>query len=235
MLKARRILVIAGTDSSGGAGLSRDVAVAAELGFAVKPVVTAVTAQSDHDVRQVQLIETQLVQAQIAAALAHDPPAAVKIGMLGDAAVVKAVADGLTHCDAPIVLDPVLAASSGGSLLSYDGISMMIERLLPLVTLVTPNGPEAAILGATKLQRLSQAVLLKGGHGEGDVARDVLTCGQAEWVFSAKKQAFTPRGTGCSLSTAIACGLAAGNVLDAAVRQGHQFVQNWIIEQQAVD
>jgi hydroxymethylpyrimidine/phosphomethylpyrimidine kinase len=235
MLKPHSILVIAGTDSSGGAGLSRDMAVATELGFAVKPVVTAVTAQSNDAVRRVELIDADLVKAQIAAALEDDAPAAVKIGMLGDEAVVEAVADALKGCDVSIVLDPVIASSSGAQLLSDDGIAALKERLLPLVTLVTPNLPEAEILEPQSLHDLCGAVLLKGGHGQGDVLKDVLTQGQCETVFTAKKQAFTPRGTGCTLSTAIACGLADGLALEAAVRRAHRFVQNWIRGLQAAD
>ncbi|WP_036221794.1 bifunctional hydroxymethylpyrimidine kinase/phosphomethylpyrimidine kinase [Maritalea myrionectae] len=235
MLKPHSILVIAGTDSSGGAGLSRDVAVATELGFAVKPAVTAVTVQSNAAVRRVELIEADLVKAQIAAALEDDAPAAVKIGMLGDGAVVGAVADALQGRDLPIVLDPVIASSSGAQLLSDDGIVAMKERLLPLVTLVTPNLPEAEILGVERLHNSCRAVLLKGGHGEGDVLRDVLMLSQCETVFTAQTQAFTPRGTGCTLSTAIACGLADGLALAAAIRQAHHYVQNWISGLQASD
>ncbi|MCF4099235.1 bifunctional hydroxymethylpyrimidine kinase/phosphomethylpyrimidine kinase [Maritalea mediterranea] len=235
MLRTRSILVIAGTDSSGGAGLSRDIVVATELGFAVKPVVTAVTAQSNDAVRRVELVAADLVKAQIEAAFADDAPPAVKIGMLGDGAVVRAVADALQGCDLPIVLDPVLAASSGAQLLSDDGIAAMKERLLPWVTLVTPNLPESEILGVERLHNSCRAVLLKGGHGEGDVLRDVLTQGRSETVFSAQKQAFTPRGTGCTLSTAIACGLADGLALEAAVRQAHHYVQSWITGLQAAD
>lgn len=235
MLKSRSILVIAGTDSSGGAGLSRDIAVATELGFTVKPVATAVTAQSNEAVRRVELVDADLVKAQIEAAFADDAPAAVKIGMLGDEAVVQAVAVALRGCDVPIVLDPVIAASSGAQLLSDKGIRSMKERLLPLVALVTPNLPEAEILELQSLQDLGRAVLLKGGHGQGDMLKDVLTQGQSETVFTAQKQAFTPRGSGCTLSTAIACGLADGLVLEVAVRRAHRFVQNWISRLQASD
>lgn len=235
MLNARSILVIAGTDSSGGAGLSRDIAVATELGFAAKPVVTAVTAQSNDAVRRVELVDADLVKAQIKAAFADDAPAAVKIGMLGNAAVVEAVADALNGRELPIVLDPVLAASSGAQLLSDEGIAAMKERLLPLVALVTPNIPEAEILEPQSLHDLCRAVLLKGGHGGGNVLRDVLTHGQRELVFTAQKQAFTPRGTGCTLSTAIACGLADALALEAAVRRAHCYVQSWISGLQASD
>ncbi|WP_424982532.1 bifunctional hydroxymethylpyrimidine kinase/phosphomethylpyrimidine kinase [Maritalea sp. S77] len=235
MLKPRSILVIAGTDSSGGAGLSRDIAVATELGFAVKPAVTAVTAQSNEAVRRIELVDADLVKAQIEAAFANNAPAAVKIGMLGDAAVVEAVVDALIGRELPIVLDPVLAASSGAQLLSDKGISAMKKRLLPLVALLTPNLLEAEILEPQSLHDLCRAVLLKGGHGEGDVLRDVLRDGQREIVFTAQKQAFTPRGTGCTLSTTIACGLAGGLALEAAVRQAHHYVQNWINGLQASD
>ncbi len=234
MLNQRKtILIIGGTDSSGGAGLVRDVAVATALGFGVKPVVTAVTAQSNRAVRQAELMPPELVAAQIRAAFEDQPPKAVKIGMLGNAALVEAVATLLEEYDVPMVLDPVIAASSGARLLSDDGVKILKEKLLPRVDLVTPNLPEAEILGGAELKTICAAIFLKGGHGEGDKLLDRFWYDGGEVCFEAQRQSFTPRGTGCSLATAIACRLAQGFALDEAVGRAHFYVQDWISQLQS--
>lgn len=141
------VLVIAGSDSSGGAGLARDVRTLADFGADALCVVTAVTAQSDRRVWAVQHMSPAVIRAQIEAAFETREPGAVKLGMLGSRATVEAVAEGLRgHIAVPWVLDPVLAASSGGMLLDAEGLATMKERLLPHAALVTPNIPEAAAL-----------------------------------------------------------------------------------------
>lgn len=229
MLNQRKtILVIGGIDSSGGAGLARDVAVATEMGLGVKPVVTAVTAQSNCKVRHVEMMSPDLVRAQIDAAFEDQPPDAVKIGMLGAAALVEAAADSLAAYPVPKVLDPVIAASSGARLLSADGVVLLKEKLVQQVDVVTPNLPEAEILGLGELQSSCRAVLLKGGHSDGDQLLDRLWYKGRETRFEAKRHTFTPRGTGCSLATAVACGLAQGLALEMAVGQAHLYLQDWI-------
>jgi hydroxymethylpyrimidine/phosphomethylpyrimidine kinase len=235
------VLVIAATDSSGGAGLTRDVRALTDFSVDALCAVTAVTAQSDSQVTTVHHVPPAIVRAQIAAAFATRRVGAIKIGMLGTRATVEAVLESLPPREAvPIVLDPVLVASSGGILLDAGGRAVMLEKLFPRVTLVTPNVPEAAALldeapvtdepalirQAQRLRAFGpQAVLLKGGHGEGDEAVDLLLCGArvVQRIVSARIQARS-RGTGCALAAAIAAALASGTSLVEACQQAKQYV-----------
>ncbi|WP_323782661.1 hydroxymethylpyrimidine/phosphomethylpyrimidine kinase [Leisingera sp.] len=229
------ILAIGGTDSSGGAGLTRDTAMAAGLGAAVRPVVTAVTVQTDEAVLAIHPSPPQAVADQARAALATPPaPGAVKIGMLGSAGVAEAVNDALP-AGLPIVLDPVLKASSGGRLMAAGGFGALLQR----AALVTPNLVELeAISGSTgsieaqAAQLLAQgarAVLVKGGHGTGVESIDVLyTADGAATPFAAARLPGSKRGTGCSLATAIACRLARGDSLPEACRRGKAAVHRWL-------
>lgn len=235
------VLVIGGSDSSGGAGLARDVRTLAHFGTRALCAVTAVTAQSDAQVTAIHLVPADIVRAQIEAAFATCRVDAVKIGMLGTRATVLAVAAALAgHAGLPLVLDPVLAASSGRELLDAAGAAALREVLLPRATLVTPNIPEAAALLGT-VQALTpeqllrqaqellalgpQAVLLKGGHASGEEASDLLLArAAAPRRFTAPRSASTRRGTGCALATAIAAALAAGLTLEAACARAKQHV-----------
>lgn len=230
-----RLLVIAGTDSSGGAGLTRDAAVAAELGGQVRPVVTAVTAQTDDAVSEIHPVPPPVVTAQIEAVFAKDPPEAVKIGMLATGETAEAVAWALARHAVPVVLDPVLKASSGGTLSPDEGIA----RLLPLATLLTPNLIEAAALSglsaapvAAQAARLratgAQAVLIKGGHGRGTDCTDHLFCKTGVHRFRTARLPHGKRGSGCALSTAIACRLADGASLPDACNRAKEFLQDWL-------
>lgn len=237
-MRAPSILIIAGTDSSGGAGLLRDIAVARDLGVRARCAVTAVTAQTDRAVDLSLTMPADIVAAQLNAGLADDPPDAVKIGMLGTAGIVMAVASALSGCKIPVVLDPVLAATSGGGLLTPDGVAAMIEHLFPLCDLVTPNLSEAAALTGTGKELLQQAdrirgmgakaVLIKGGHGQGRLATDTLFDGQGELSLSAPRLAGARRGTGCTLSSAIACFLASGQDMRQACEAGKRFTHRWL-------
>jgi hydroxymethylpyrimidine/phosphomethylpyrimidine kinase len=239
------VLVIAATDSSGGAGLTRDVGVLSDFSVDALCVVTAVTAQSDKKVTAVHHVPPDVIRAQIAAALATRQVGAIKIGMLGNRATVEAVVEGLTAGGAapdqtPIVVDPVLVSSSGGVLLDADGQATLAKALFPLATLVTPNVPEAAALLGEELAtdeaglvqqglRLlgfgSRAILLKGGHTHGEDAVDLLLSGDrtVERIAS-QRVAGTSRGTGCALASAIAAGLAAGEPLNEACRAAKNYV-----------
>jgi hydroxymethylpyrimidine/phosphomethylpyrimidine kinase len=213
------VLVIAGSDSSGGAGLARDLAVAAEFNVRAVMAITAVTAQTDNKVELVQVLPPKMVRAQIESALGSCEVGAVKIGMLGNAATVAVVAGCLAQLqNVPIVLDPVLASSSGAVLLDGAGRRAMLKKLFPMVTLLTPNMMEASILLSAVDEYLlgfgPQAILLKGGHGGGEWSVDLLLeMGQAPVEFSAPRIPAALRGTGCALSTAIAVGLAKGSTL----------------------
>jgi hydroxymethylpyrimidine/phosphomethylpyrimidine kinase len=254
------VLVIAATDSSGGAGLTRDVRVLSDFSVDALCVVTAVTAQSDKKVTAVHHVPPDVIRAQIAAALATRQVGAIKIGMLGNRATVDAVVEGLVAGGAvsggslpsgsspregpshgiPIVVDPVLVSSSGGVLLDAGGRAALIEALFPLAMLVTPNVPEAAALlgeglatdeaglvqqGLRLLGFGSRAILVKGGHTDGEDAVDLLISGDGvvERIAS-RRIAGTSRGTGCALASAIAAGLAAGKPLNEACRAAKNYV-----------
>lgn len=238
-LRMKHVLVIAGTDSSGGAGLTRDTAVASELGCSVKPVVTCVTAQTDAAVHMIHQVPPQVVVAQIRAAFADTPPDAVKIGMIGAGECADAIATALASCNVPIVIDSVLKSSSGATLFRGD----CLEQLFPMATLLTPNLGEAAILTqrspatsdaeiATQacllLQQGAQAVLIKGGHGRGAECTDHLFDAAGHWRFSMPRLPKSNRGTGCSLATAIACNLASGQDLHDACHLAKNHIQQWI-------
>lgn len=235
------VLVIAATDSSGGAGLTRDVRALADFGVDVICAVTAITAQSDTRVTAVHHIPPEVVSAQVAAAFETRHVAAIKIGMLGTRATVEAVVGSLPRNDSiPIVLDPVLVSSSGGVLLDVGGRETMRQYLFPRAILVTPNVPEAAALldldiatseyalieQAKGLLELGpQAVLLKGGHMDGEDAIDLLVCRHhgLQRIRSVRLSA-TSRGTGCALASAIAAGLACGVSLFDACQQAKCYV-----------
>jgi hydroxymethylpyrimidine/phosphomethylpyrimidine kinase len=233
------VLVIGGSDSSGGAGLVRDVQTLTRLGARVLCAVTAVTAQSDSGVRAVHPMPPDLVRAQIAAAFATTRIGAIKIGMLATGAVALAVAASLPpRGEVPMVLDPVLRSSSGGVLLDDAGREALQAVLLPRATLVSPNlaelasllgvaaaGAEAELIeqGRALLALGPRSVLLKGGHGGGREAVDLLLLeGQPVWRLSAPRSARTLRGTGCALASAIAAGLAAGSSLEDACARAKQ-------------
>lgn len=234
------VLVIAGMDSSGGAGLLRDVAVLRELGVGSKVAVTAVTSQSNARVSAIHHVPPAVVGEQIRAALEGDDVRIVKIGMLGTAATVNAVVHGLRNFDGFIVCDPVLASSSGAELLDTAGRSALIGCLLPLVGLLTPNVPEAAaLLGksnasdedqltrqAAALCELGPSVLLKGGHIAGSACDDLLLEreGAPTW-FRAERLPGSMRGTGCALASAVAAHLIHGKPLREACRLAKDFVR----------
>lgn len=229
------VLVIAGLDSSTGAGLARDLAVLADHGVAARVAATAVTAQDAGGRCRVHPIPAAMVAAQIRAAGAVG---AAKLGMLANADIVAAVAETLP--DLPFVLDPVLATSAGVQLLDADGRVAMIARLIPRAALLTPNLPEAAILTGlpadASLQDLAagffamgaQGVLLKGGHADGPEAVDWLWCrGHAPLRFAAPRKSGTRRGTGCTLATAIAARLALGDDLTKACDHAKRYLSAW--------
>lgn len=251
---ARRpvVLVIAGSDSSGGAGLARDVRTLEIMGAEALCAVTAVTAQTDAGVLGVHAVPAEQVRLQIEAAFAARTVGAVKIGMLAGPATIDTVADTLRSAPAvPLVLDPVLRASSGAALLEAGALARLRGRLFPLATLLTPNIPEAACLAGEPLatapeparligwaRRLlaegARAVLIKGGHASGDVAADVLVRPDHEplWLSGPRLSA-SRRGTGCALASAIAAALAAGSTLPEACRRGRAHVLALLAEAQA--
>ena len=240
----KRLLVIAGSDSSAGAGLQADLKTAQRFGLYAQTAVTAVTAQDTEGVHAVEAVAPDMVRAQIKAALEDIGADALKIGMLANAGIARAVAEALGETRMPIVLDPVLLSSSGRALLDQAGIEILKGRLLPRARLVTPNLDECErLIGLRPVddgtsRKAAQAfaslgagaVLFKGGHGAGPTSRDVLAQEGKDMVIFESPRQDTPHthGTGCVLSTAIACGLALGQTLEDAVGEAHAFVQNAI-------
>ena len=236
-----RLLVIAGSDSSAGAGLQADLKTAQRFGVYAQTAVTAVTVQNTLGVTAIQVMSPEIVLGQIRAALDDIGADAVKIGMLANAAIAAVVADALSETDIPVVLDPVLVSTSGSLLLEPDALEILKHRLLPRATLVTPNLPESqALVGILPtddhtVHQAAQAfallgakrVLFKDGHGKHAVVRDILTDVDApSLILEAPRQDTRhTHGTGCTLSTAIACGLAKGQRLNEAVERAHVFVQ----------
>jgi hydroxymethylpyrimidine/phosphomethylpyrimidine kinase len=239
------VLVIAATDSSGGAGITRDVQVLADFSADALCAITAVTAQSDSRLTGVHHIPPEVIRAQIAAAFETRRIGAIKIGMLGTQATVGAVVDSLTRgVSVPIVLDPVLVSSSGGMLLDAGGRDAMRKSLFPRAALVTPNVPEAAALLDTDIANSEQelvvqaqsllalgpqAVLIKGGHLGGEKAVDLLVSRDhgLQRIASPRLRA-TKRGTGCALASAIAAGVASGMSLFDACAQAKRYVLSYL-------
>jgi hydroxymethylpyrimidine/phosphomethylpyrimidine kinase len=234
-------LTIAGSDSSAGAGVQADLKTFAALGVYGVSVITALTAQNTRRVTAVHPVPASFVTAQLEAVFADIDIGAVKIGMVGDSAIIDAIASALERL-APkaVVLDPVMAATSGDRLLAADAVDALKTKLIPLATIITPNLPEAASLlneevasnaaaieaqGSRLLARGSSAVLMKGGHGDGPDSTDTLITANGVETLSAPRIATgNTHGTGCSLSSAIAAGLAKGEDLTTAVRNAKAFV-----------
>jgi hydroxymethylpyrimidine/phosphomethylpyrimidine kinase len=234
-------LTIAGSDSSGGAGVQADLKTFAALGVYGASVITALTAQNTQGVTGIHQVPAEFVTAQIDAVFGDLDVKAVKIGMLSQRAVIEAVEAGLVRWSPKhIVLDPVMVATSGDRLLPPDAIDALRTRLIPRALLVTPNLPEAAALlgeqiasietqiesqGKRLLAMGPSAVLIKGGHGEGAESIDYLFLRAGVVALPAPRIATkNTHGTGCSLSSAIAAGLAKGDDLEIAVRNAKTWV-----------
>lgn len=241
MSRRPAVLVIAATDSSGGAGLSRDVRVLSELGVDALCAITAVTAQSDKAVTAVHHVPPEVIRAQIKAAFDTRPLDAVKIGMLGTRATVEAVAEALSQPARriPLVIDPVLVSSSGGILLDEEGRAALVGALFPTATLITPNVPEAAALlgeavatneaalleqGRRLLDLGCRAILLKGGHSIGEESVDLLISRGGVERLTAPRIAGSSRGTGCAFASAVAAELAGGKTLLEACAAAKRYV-----------
>ncbi|HEX4575078.1 MAG TPA: bifunctional hydroxymethylpyrimidine kinase/phosphomethylpyrimidine kinase [Gemmatimonadales bacterium] len=240
----RIALTIAGSDSGGGAGIQADLKTFHQFGVFGTSVLTAVTAQNTIGVRGWAALPVALVVQQLDAVAADLPPLAVKSGMLATAELVEAVADGLARWRLPnYVLDPVMVASAGDRLLDRDAEQVIARRLVPLAALVTPNLDEAAVLvgdrvrapdemeraGRTLVERGAKAALVKGGHLDGDTVVDVLVTADGARRFSRPRlDTSSTHGTGCTLSAAIAAGLAHGRPLERAVADALDFVHRAI-------
>ncbi|MGJ4903830.1 bifunctional hydroxymethylpyrimidine kinase/phosphomethylpyrimidine kinase [Bradyrhizobium sp. HKCCYLRH2060] len=238
-------LTIAGSDSSGGAGIQADLKTFAALGVYGASVLTALTAQNTRGVTGVHLVPPDFVTAQIDAVFDDLDVGAVKIGMVAQAPIADAIAASLARWrPRHVVLDPVMVATSGARLLPEDAIDALRRRLIPQATLITPNLPEAAALldepvadtdeaiaaqGRRLLALGCPAVLIKGGHGQGADSTDYLiTSATSIPLPSPRIDTKNTHGTGCSLSSAVAAGLAKGESLEAAVRNAKAFISGAI-------
>lgn len=237
-----RVLVVAGSDSGGGAGIQADIKTITMLGGFAMTAVTALTAQNTLGVEEVMTVEPRFVALQMQVVLADIGADAIKTGMLGSARVVEAVA---SVCESaafgvPLIVDPVMVAKGGARLLDKDAHDALVLRLLPLASLLTPNVPEAEVLTGMKITKPSDleraadallglgpsAVLMKGGHLEGEVVVDLLRTadGEQHRFESPRIRSRSTHGTGCTLASGIAAGVAEGLTLHAAVSRARQFV-----------
>lgn len=238
MVGVAKLLIIAGSDSGGGAGIQADIKTASALGVYAATAVTAITAQNTRGVQGVAGVAPDMVAAQIASVLDDIAIDAIKIGMLADDQIIHAVAAALTGFSGPVVLDPVMVAKSGDALLADSSVAALIRHLLPMTTLLTPNLPEAERLtglsgaveqGQALLALGPQAVLVKGGHADGAKVVDHLVT--KDDIRSFTKPRLTTQnthGTGCSLSSAIGAELARGADIATAVERAHHWLHGAI-------
>ncbi len=233
-----RVLIAAGSDSGGGAGIQADIKTVTALGAYAMTAITALTAQDTTGVHAIHPVPPGFIAAQLACVLADIGADAIKTGMLGDDATIAAVAAAIP-AGIPFVLDPVMVAKGGARLLPEDAVAALIARLIPLATVLTPNIPEAELLtghpiatpdamheACRRLLALGvPAVLLKGGHLDGPDAIDLLATADA--LIEMRSPRIDTRhthGTGCTLASAIATGLAQGMALEPAIRRARAYV-----------
>ncbi|NOJ41239.1 bifunctional hydroxymethylpyrimidine kinase/phosphomethylpyrimidine kinase [Bradyrhizobium australiense] len=238
-------LTIAGSDSSGGAGIQADLKTFAALGVYGASVITALTAQNTLGVSGIHQMPAEFVTAQIDAVFSDLDVGAVKIGMVAQASVIDAIVAGLKRWSPKhVVVDPVMVATSGDRLLAAEAVEALRTKLIPLASVITPNLPEAAALlnepvaagetavesqGRRLLAMGCKAVLIKGGHGEGAESTDYLVGANGTIVLAAPRVATkNTHGTGCSLSSAIAAELAKGEAMETAVRNAKAWVSTAI-------
>ena len=242
MLTVYPVLSIAGSDSSGGAGIQADIKTISAIGCYAMTAITAITAQNTTGVRAVQGIAPDIVGAQLEAVWDDIPPLAIKTGMLYDKAIIDAVADVIerkfqSHRPVPLIIDPVMVSTSGSLLIAEDAVDTMVKRLFPLATLITPNQSEAkALTGSDDYQEQinrihamgASAVLIKGGDTpRTDVKTDFLSTKPGEAPIALTADAVRTQnshGTGCTMSSAIASYMALGYDVTEAVRKAKLFV-----------
>lgn len=237
------ILTIAGSDCSGGAGIQADMKTIMAHGAYGMSVITALTAQNTMGVYAVEPVRPEMIGAQLDAVFTDIVPRAVKIGMIADEAAVRVISDKLrTYKAENIVIDTVLLSSSGTRLMQEKALHAAQEQLYPLASLLTPNVPEAELLSGvsicdrTSMQRAAEeifkaygcAVLLKGGHRLEDADDLLYDGGQFYWMQARRMENPNTHGTGCTLSSAIACRLAEGRTLADAVSRAKQYITDVI-------
>lgn len=241
------VLTIAGSDSSCGAGVQADLKAISALGGYGLNALTSVVSETPGIVSQVRLLDAEFIADQMRVLFGGFPIAAAKTGMLGGREQVQAVVETwkqLAHGRIPLVVDPVMVATSGGRLLEDEAVRTLIDELLPLATLITPNMDEARVLWEREVvslddmaacarelsARFGTAVLVKGGHLQGDAADVLCHHGTLSWHTAPRTAGVHTHGTGCTFSASIATGLAHGLDLHAAVAQAKQFVSRAIAQ-----
>ena len=244
MTHPARVLIVAGSDSGGGAGIQADIKTVSALSGYAMTAITAVTVQNTTGVQSSYAVPATIVGDQMRAVLSDIGADAVKTGMLASIDIVEEVADVLAaHASIPLVVDTVMIAKGGAALLNDGGVAAMKRRLFPLAALVTPNAPEAARLTGLSVEtpedlvraaeRLRdsgvRAVLVKGGHVAGESVSDVLADAHGVHIFRTRRiEGRSTHGTGCTLASAIATGLAQGFSLEDSIARARSFVQEAI-------
>ncbi|HET9232346.1 MAG TPA: bifunctional hydroxymethylpyrimidine kinase/phosphomethylpyrimidine kinase [Vitreimonas sp.] len=241
-----RVLIVAGSDSGGGAGIQADIKTVTALGGFAMTAVTAITVQNTLGVTNVHTIPPQIVREQIEAVVGDLGADAWKLGMLGSATHVRTVLESwqAVGANAPVVLDPVMIAKGGASLLAEDAVEVIRDQLVPIAAIVTPNAPEAEALTGVEVRDLdgqmgaaeilveqlgAYSALVKGGHIGGDTVRDVLLTREGYRVFeSARIDTRATHGTGCTLASAIAAHMAQGVAIEPAVEKGRAYLMEAI-------
>jgi hydroxymethylpyrimidine/phosphomethylpyrimidine kinase len=237
-----RVLIIAGSDSGGGAGIQADIRTVSALGGYPTTAITALTAQNTLGVESLLPVNPDFVRRQIEAVLDDIGADCVKTGMMVDAALVEAAADALARFapDKPLVVDPVIASSSGTTLLDEPGVERLKRRLVSRAAVVMPNIPEAQMLTGLTVETLdgmkraaeallklgAGAAVVKGGHLPGDTLTDLVMTAKTSFVLKAKRiRTRSTHGTGCVYASAVAAGLAQGMTIRASVERAHEYVQ----------
>jgi hydroxymethylpyrimidine/phosphomethylpyrimidine kinase len=236
----KTVLTIAGSDSSGGAGIQADIKTMTANGVYAMSAITALTAQNTRGVQGIVGVSQEFLAQQLDCIFTDIPPDAVKIGMVGSAALMQVIAEKLRHYQAKhIVVDPVMVATSGARLIDEEAIETMKTQLFPLATLLTPNIPEAEILTGMMIQTPDEmlraarqigetygcAVLCKGGHQVNE-ANDLMLCahGGYRWFYGKRIENPNTHGTGCTLSSAIAANLAKGFSIEISVERAKAYL-----------
>ncbi len=247
MKKYHTVLTIAGSDCSGGAGIQADIKTISALGCYAASAITAITVQNTCGVTGIHPIPADFVKSQIDAVMTDIKPEAIKIGMINDVKIVKAIALSIKeHKPKFLVFDPVMVSTSGCKLIEDEAIEAIKNELIPLSTIITPNLSEAIVLTGNKIENTDDmveagkkiinygchSVLIKGGHLNGNDMCDVLCIkdDNTPYMFTSKKiDSHNTHGTGCTLSSAIATNLALGNTLQEAVEKAKEYVYQGIL------
>lgn len=235
----KKALTIAGSDSCGGAGIQADIKTMTMNGVYAMSAITALTAQNTTGVTGIQEVTPDFLRRQIDAVFEDVEPDAVKIGMVSSSELIEVIADRLSFYNAKnIVIDTVMVATSGSKLMKTDALSALVDKLLPLADIVTPNIPEAEVLSGMSITNKDEmlasakrigdaynvAVLLKGGHSINDANDLLYSEGKYKWFDGKRINNPNTHGTGCTLSSAIASNLAKGYTLDESVQRGKNYI-----------